>query len=142
MTPTTPPNGSETMRLFFPTSPFVSTLGVEIIDLGEGTARLRMPFRDTNTTVGPMVHGGAIGACVDLGVMAAAWSGTAPAPEQPRGVTVSMSVNFVAPAIDDDVDIVATRLRKGRRLSHCAVEIRTRSDDRLVATGSGVYQIG
>ncbi|WOC13569.1 PaaI family thioesterase [Gordonia sp. MP11Mi] len=134
--------GTETMRALFPTSPFISTLGVRIIDLGEGTAHLRMPFRDANTTVGPMVHGGAISACVDLGIMAAAWAGDGPVPEQLRGVTVSMSVNFIAPAMNDDIDIVATRLRRGRRLSHCAVEIRTRTDDQLVATGAGVYQVG
>ncbi len=73
--PATPANGSETMRSFFPGSPFIRTLGVEIVDLGEGTARLRMPFAEANTTIGPMVHGGAIAACVDLGIMAAAWAG-------------------------------------------------------------------
>ena len=137
-----PSTGSETMRLFFPGSPFIATLGVQIVSLGEGTAHLRMPFSDTNTTVGTMVHGGAISACVDLGIMAAAWSGEAPPPEHLRGVTVSMSVNFVEPVADEDIEVVATRLRKGRRLSHCAVEIRARSSDRLVATGTGVYQAG
>ncbi len=63
-------------------------------------------------------------------------------PEQLRGVTVSMSVNFIAPAMNDDIAIIGTRLRRGRKLSHCSVEIRTCTDDRLVATGSGVYQVG
>ncbi|AUH68558.1 MULTISPECIES: PaaI family thioesterase [Gordonia] len=137
-----PATGSDAMRAFFPTSPFIDTLGVELIDIGEGTAHLRLPFAESNTTVGPMVHGGAIGACVDLGIMAAAWAGDDPVPEKLRGVTVSMSVSFIAPAMNDDIEIVATRLRKGRRLNHCAVEIRTRADDGLVATGSGVYQTG
>lgn len=137
-----PTTGSDAMRMFFPGSPFIGTLGVEVIDLGEGSARLRMPFVDANTTIGPMVHGGAIAACIDLGIMAAAWAGEGPVPEQLRGVTVSMSVNFIAPAMNDDIEIIGTRLRRGRKLSHCSVEIRTRSDDQLVATGSGVYQVG
>ena len=139
--PDGPTTGSETMLSFFPTSPFIQTLGVELVDIEEGRAHLRLPFATTNTTIGPMVHGGAIGACVDLGIMAAAWSGDA-VPEQLRGVTVSMSVNFVAPAMNEDVEVFATRLRKGRKLSHCSVELRTRRSDQLVATGSGVYQVG
>jgi len=89
-----------------------------------------------------MVHGGALSACVDLGVMAAAWAGDGPVPEQLRGVTVAMTVNFIAPAMGEDVEIVATRERKGRKLCHCSVQLRTRDSDQLVATGSGVYQVG
>ena len=136
-----PATGSEAMRAFFPQSPFIGVLGAELIDIEEGRAHLRLPFAEANTTVGPMVHGGAISACVDLGIMAAAWSGEQ-LPENLRGVTVSMSVNFVAPAMNDDIEIHGTRLRKGRKLSHCSVEIRTRTSGDLVATGSGVYQVG
>ena len=136
-----PTTGSDTMRAFFPTSPFIDTLGVELVAIDDGSAHLRLPFAHTNTTIGPMVHGGAIAACVDLGIMAAAWSGDE-VPEQLRGVTVAMTVNFVAPARNDDVEVVATRQRKGRKLSHCSVEIRTRDSDQLVATGTGVYQVG
>lgn len=140
-TDVTPTTGSDTMRAFFPTSPFVTTLGVELVDIGEGRAHLRLPFAEANTTVGPMVHGGALAACVDLGIMAASWGG-AEVPAQLRGVTVSMTVNFVAPAAGEDVEIFATRQRKGRKLAHCTVELRTRNSETLVATGSGVYQVG
>jgi acyl-coenzyme A thioesterase PaaI-like protein len=44
-----------------------------------------------------MVHGGAIATLADLTVMAAAWCG-AHAPESLRGVTVSMVLDYLAPA--------------------------------------------
>ncbi|MFT3661808.1 MAG: PaaI family thioesterase [Gordonia sp. (in: high G+C Gram-positive bacteria)] len=141
MSDTVPTTGSQAMRAFFPQSPFIDTLGVRLIEIDEGRAHLRLPFTEANTTVGPMVHGGAISACVDLGIMAAAWGGDT-LPENMRGVTVSMSVNFIAPAMNDDLEIHGTRLRRGRKLSHCHVEIRSRASGALVATGAGVYQVG
>lgn len=139
--PDTATTGSDAMRAFFPQSPFINTLGVVLVEISDGRAHLRLPFAEANTTIGPMVHGGAIGACVDLGIMAAAWSGDT-AYESLRGVTVSMSINFLAPAMGEDIEIIGTRDRQGKRLNHCSVEIRTRQSDQLVATGSGVYQVG
>src|SRR5581483_315920 len=59
--------------------------------------RLRLPWDPSNTTLGDMVHGGAIATLADLTVMAAAWCG-ADAPESLRGVTVSMALEYLAPA--------------------------------------------
>jgi uncharacterized protein (TIGR00369 family) len=44
-----------------------------------------------------MVHGGAIATLADLTVMGAAWCG-AQAPESLCGVTVSMALDYLAPA--------------------------------------------
>ena len=49
-----------------------------------------------------MVHGGAIATLADLTIMAAAWCG-ADAPAELRGVTVSMALDFMAPARATDV---------------------------------------
>ncbi|MFD3745366.1 PaaI family thioesterase [Nocardia sp. NPDC058633] len=139
--PPLPRTGSEAMRLFLPQSPFVRYMGIELVDLGEGSARLRMPFREELVTVGDMVHGGALAGCVDIGIMAAAWAG-ARLPEHMRGVTVSMSIDFVQPAHAESIDIVGTRLRAGRHLSTCRVDIVATEDGRLIAAGSGTYKVG
>ncbi|WP_027500503.1 PaaI family thioesterase [Rhodococcus sp. UNC363MFTsu5.1] len=136
-----PTTGSEAMRLFLPHSPFVQHLGIELVDIGDDHARLRMPFRDNLVTVGEMVHGGALAACIDIGIMAAAWAGPR-VPEKLRGVTVSMSVEFLEPAFAEDVDIIGTRVRQGRRLSNCTVDIVTTGGGTLVAKGMGTYQVG
>ncbi|WP_430332925.1 PaaI family thioesterase [Rhodococcus sp. ACT016] len=138
---TAPATGSDAMRLFLPQSPFVQHLGITLVEIAEGQARLRMPFRPELVTVGEMVHGGALGACVDIGIMAAAWAGER-IPDKLRGVTVSMSVEFLEPAQAESVDIVGTRVRQGRRLSTCAVDIVTTDTGRLIAKGLGTYQVG
>jgi acyl-coenzyme A thioesterase PaaI-like protein len=123
---TSPRTGSQAMSLFLPQSPFVQHMGIELIDIDEGRARLRMPFREELVTVGDM---------------AAAWAG-ARLPEQLRGVTVSMSIDFVQPAHAESIDIIGTRLRAGRHLSTCRVDIVATGDERLIAAGSGTYKVG
>ncbi|WP_433566760.1 PaaI family thioesterase [Nocardia sp. CA-151230] len=136
-----PTSGSEAMRLFLPNSPFVRHLGIELIELGDDHARLRMPYRDNLVTIGTMVHGGALAGCVDIGIMAAAWAGPR-IPEKLRGVTVSMSIEFIEAAYAEDLDIIGTRVRQGRRLSTCTVDIATTEGGRLIAKGLGTYQVG
>ena len=60
------------MAQFIPQSPFVAKLGIvaEVLDGDE--VRLRLPWDESNVTVGDMVHGGAIAALADVAVMAAA----------------------------------------------------------------------
>ncbi|RYF61875.1 MAG: PaaI family thioesterase [Comamonadaceae bacterium] len=139
--PRVPTSGSEAMQLFLPNSPFVRHLGIELIEIGDSHARLRMPYRKELVTIGTMVHGGALAGCVDVGVMAAAWAGDR-VPEKLRGVTVSMSIEFIDAAFEEDIDIVGTRLRRGRRLSSCSVDLVTTVGERLVARGMGTYQVG
>lgn len=138
---TAPNTGSEAMTMFLPSSPFVRHMGIELVEISEGSARLRMPFKADLVTVGEMVHGGALAGCIDIGIMAAAWSGER-VPDKLRGVTISMAVEFVEPAQAEGVDIVGTRVRTGRRLSTCSVDIVATGSERLIATGIGTYQMG
>ena len=136
-----PKSGSAAMVTFLPQSPFVQQLGIELIDIDEGAARLRLLYRDELSTVGEMLHGGVIAGCIDIGIMTAAWAGAA-VPEKLRGVTVSMSVQFLEPVYAEGIDIVGTRLHGGRSLKTCRVDIVGTESGRLVATGTGTYKVG
>ena len=136
-----PKSGSAAMVTFLPQSPFVQQLGIELIDIDEGAARLRLSYRDELSTVGEMLHGGVIAGCIDIGIMTAAWAGAA-VPEKLRGVTVSMSVQFLEPVYAEGIDIVCTRLHGGRSLKTCRVDIVGTESGRLVATGTGTYKVG
>ena len=87
-----------------------------------------------------MVHGGAIATLADLTVMAAAWCGAEASPEL-RGVTVSMTVDFMAPARGTDVIGVGRALRRGRSLVNCEAEI-VDPQGRLIAKALAIYKIG
>ena len=106
---------STSSRQFLPQSPFVAKLGLSTDSLCEYEVRLRLPWDASNVTVGDMLHGGAIATLADLTVVAAAWCG-AEAPAELRGVTVSMTVDFMAPARATDVIGVGRALRRGRSL--------------------------
>ncbi|WP_032370016.1 PaaI family thioesterase [Rhodococcoides fascians] len=136
-----PDSGSAAMTMFLPQSPFVQQLGIELVDIDEGTARLRLPYRDELSTVGQMLHGGVIAGCIDIGIMTAAWAGSE-VPQKLRGVTVSMSVQFMEPVYAEGVDIVGTRIHAGRSLNTCRVDIVGTESGRLVATGTGTYKVG
>lgn len=134
-------DGTEIMRLFVPASPFVSLLGVDLEDITDGAATLLVPYRPELTTVGTMMHGGLIAAAADIGVMVAAWAGR-PVPDKLRGVTASLSVNFIAPLMEDGLRVRAHRLSTGRKTSHVRCEMYSQTDDRLVASATGTYQVG
>jgi uncharacterized protein (TIGR00369 family) len=87
-----------------------------------------------------MVHGGAIATLADLTVMTAAWCG-ADAPPELRGVTVSMTLDFMAPARATDVIGVGRVLRRGRSLTNCEAEI-VDPQGRLVAKALATYKVG
>jgi uncharacterized protein (TIGR00369 family) len=136
----TAPTGAEIMAQFIPQSPFVAKLGIvaEVLDGDE--VRLRMPWDPTNVTLGDMVHGGAIAALADVTVMAAAWAGVEAAPSL-RGVTVSMAMQFLAPARATDLIGVGRVLRQGRSLVNCDVDVVT-PDGQLVAKAIATYKVG
>jgi uncharacterized protein (TIGR00369 family) len=135
-----PRDGSELMERFLPQSPFVAKLGVEVEQLGDGVARLRLPWDPANVTVGEMVHGGALAALVDIVAMAAAWSGAA-LPEQLRGVTTSLAVQFLAPAQARDVIATGSVLHRGRSLVHLEVDLED-ADGTRIAKAVATYKVG
>ena len=140
--PSSPPaaNGRDVIAQFLPQSPFVAKLGIVADQLGDDEVRLRLPWDPSNVTVGDMVHGGAIATLADLTVMAAAWCGAA-APPELRGVTVSMTLDFMAPARATDVIGVGRVLRRGRSLTNCEAEILD-AQGTLVAKALATYKVG
>lgn len=139
-TPSAPPSGRDVIAQFLPQSPFVAKLGIVADQLNDDEVRLRLPWDPSNVTLGDMVHGGAIATLADLTVMAAAWCGRE-APPEFRGVTVSMALDFMAPARATDVIGVGRVLRRGRSLTNCEAEI-VDPEGRLIAKALATYKVG
>ncbi|ORB76296.1 PaaI family thioesterase [Mycobacterium scrofulaceum] len=134
------PSGRDVIAQFLPQSPLVAKLGIVADRLDEREVRLRLPWDPSNVTIGDMIHGGAIATLADVTVMAAAWCG-AQAPPELRGVTISMALDFMAPARATDVIGVGRVLRRGRSLVNCEAEILD-GQGRLVAKALATYKIG
>lgn len=133
-------SGRDVIAQFLPESPFVVKLGIVADRLEEDEVRLRLPWDPSNVTIGDMVHGGAIATLADLTVMAAAWCG-AQAPPELRGVTVSLTLDFMASARATDVIGVGRVLRRGRSLVNCEAEI-VDPQGTLVAKALATYKVG
>jgi uncharacterized protein (TIGR00369 family) len=131
---------ADIMRAFIPASPFAKELGIELVDLRPDHAELRLPYAPRLTTMGDVVHGGAIAALLDTAGMAAAWSDDF-VPERMAGSTVSMTVAFAAAAVASDLTAHASVVRRRRTLCFCEVTI-TDAAGEVVAHGSMVHRYG
>ncbi|GAB5901539.1 MULTISPECIES: PaaI family thioesterase [Mycolicibacterium] len=132
--------GADVMAQFIPQSPFVARLGIVPEHLDGPEVRVRLPWDPDNTTLADMVHGGAIAALADVTVMAAAWA-EAPVPDSLRGVTVSMSVQYLAPARSTDLIGVGRVLHRGKSLVNVDVDVVTPAGD-AVAKAIATYKVG
>jgi uncharacterized protein (TIGR00369 family) len=134
------PAGAELMREFLAHSPYVGHLGMRLEAIPPDAARITMPFRPELATAGDVVHGGAITSLVDTAAMAAAWS-IVEIGQAPRGSTVGLTVDFVAPARGAELTADATVRRRGRQLCFCDVDVAD-EHGRLVARGLVTYKLG
>jgi uncharacterized protein (TIGR00369 family) len=132
--------GAEVMAQFIPSSPFVAKLAIVAEKLEADEVRLRLPWDPSNVTIGDMVHGGAIASLADVAVMAAAWAG-ADVPDSLRGVTTSMSMQFLAAARSCDLIAIGRVLRRGKTLVNCDVDVVT-PEGEAVAKAIATYKVG
>ena len=126
------PTRREVVTQFIPSSPLVGRLGIEVAALGTDSAELRLPFDPQNATMGDVVHGGAISALIDTAGMAAAWCNDDEAGA--GGGTISLAVDFAAPARGTDLLARADVVRRGGRICFCEVTV-TGGDGAVVAKG-------
>lgn len=110
-------------------APFVALLGLQLLAIGEGTARMRMPYRHEITNGTSAIHGGAIVALCDSAFYLALASIYG---HEQQTTTAALSCNFLAPAIPPhDLIAEAEVLKAGRRIVYG--EVRVTGGDRLVA---------
>ena len=131
------PTRREVVAEFIPNSPLAKHLGIRIERLDEpDAAELVLPFAAHNITIGEVVHGGAISALADTAIMAASWSSDEEAGA--GGSTISLSIDFAAPAAKTDLRARAEVYRRGRTC-FCTVTV-TADEGTVVASGLGTYR--
>jgi uncharacterized protein (TIGR00369 family) len=133
-------SGADIIGQFLPTSPYVGHLGIQLTTMQPGVAQLSLPFTDALVTTGTIVHGGAIASLIDTAAAVAAWS-NAEVPTKVRGVTVNLTVTYLAAASKEDLQAVARVLRRGRNLVYLDVEVSSPSGS-AIAKGLVTYKLG
>lgn len=122
---------------FIPQSPMNALLGIRVIDIGDDRAELLLPYRPELTTLADVSHGGAIATLLDVVGAAAAWADDS-RPDQVVGSTVSLTINYLAPARGTDITGVGTVTRRGRSL--CFVDVTAATGGTIVATGQLIHR--
>ena len=120
-------------------SPFGVQLGVQVERVVPDEVVVKLPYSERLTTVGDIVHGGAIASLIDIAATAAAWSG-AKIEDNPRGTTVALTVNYLSAARGQDLTAVARVVRRGRAITVCEVKVDQR--DSQVAQALVTYKLG
>lgn len=120
-------------------SPLARRLGMVAAGIEPDVVRVRMPFHADNTTLGDLVHGGAIAALVDVTATAVAWA-TPDLPASPQGTTIGFTVNFVSGARGCDLVAEGRIVRRGRQITVCDVAV-TDPDGGTVARALVTYKL-
>jgi uncharacterized protein (TIGR00369 family) len=112
-------------------------VGVEVEEIKQDYARMRLPYRPEFRQPAGVVHGGVLATMIDTVVVPAIGSGY----DEPRALfTIDLTLRFLAPVIDDDMIAEGWVVQRGRSIVFCDAEVHSASGT-LAATGSLVYKV-
>ncbi len=109
-------------------SPFHGSMGIEILDVGEGTIELGLEASDRHANLAGALHGGVLATLADTATGLAVRSALPPGA---RHVTVNLDVQFLAPGSTGSIVAGGRVVRLGRRLAFAEAEIRDGSGTTL-----------
>jgi acyl-CoA thioesterase len=118
--------------------PFVKLMGMKLLSSGNGKSAMQCTIRAVLRNSAGTLHGGVMGALVDMSVATALRSIM---PLSSRMTTVEYKVNFLKPVSDGVVTAYGTILRMGATIAAGSTEIQN-GDGEVVAFGSATYHIG
>ena len=125
------------MERWLEDSPFARALGVRLEALVPGCARLLLPFAESNTNPGQVLHGGVAASLAALGaqVVTRATLGPDAGPWHTAGIQVS----YLAAARAQDVVAESRLLREGKELCFVAIDVGT-DDGKPIAHASALVR--
>ena len=115
--------------------PYAHLLGIELDEVGNGTATLGFEVRKKLTQNHGVVHGGAIASLIDSATAFAIISLLAP---REKVTTVDLTISYLRPLTNGRVTAVAKVVRSGRRLFVVSADVLD-SDGKLAATALSTY---
>jgi len=117
------------------TVPFAKLLGIELDDIGSGSATLGLKIRKELKQNNGVVHGGAIASLIDTATAFAILSFLEPTE---KVTTVNLTISYLRPLTVGRITAVARVLRAGRRLIVVSAEVFDK-DGKLASTALSTY---
>lgn len=112
-------------------------LGLQVEELRQDYARMRLPYRPEFRQPAGVIHGGVIASMIDSVVVPAIGSGY----DEPRQLfTIDVQIRFLAPIVDDDIVAEGWITQRGRQIVFCDAEVRSGAGG-IAATGTLTYKV-
>jgi len=118
--------------------PFVGQLGVSVLSIGDGEARLRLPFRDDCLRPGGTISGPVLMGLADLAMYAAVLSRIGVVE---NALTVTLNITFLRRPAPANVIAHAQLFKVGKRLAMGEVALYREGDHDMVAHVTSTYSI-
>ena len=118
---------------------FGQFIGAKVDHVEDGFCRLRLPYKPELSRGDDLIHGGVIATLIDKAGTAAAWS-FSDIPDNARGATVGLTVNFLQGAQSCDLIAEGTVVRRGGTITVADVEVKDDAGD-LIAKGPVTYKL-
>ncbi|WP_141592691.1 PaaI family thioesterase [Myxococcus sp. AB056] len=115
---------------YFEKDAFARELGVELLEVGPGRARVRLPTPSGRKNGLGTVHGAVIFALADIAFATACNS------HGQTAIGVQANIAYLAPAGDGPIEARATELSRGRKLATYEVRVLD-AEERLLASFQG-----
>ena len=129
----------QAIKGIFPTTPFMSFLGIRFDRYEPDDVVVRLPFSEQLTNDGEVYHGGVIATMLDTTGAAAAWSNH-DFNKGARASTVSMTVQYLGAAKQSDLVCHARAVKRGRELIFTEITASD-ADGNVVAHALQTYRI-
>ncbi|WP_298186105.1 PaaI family thioesterase [uncultured Pseudomonas sp.] len=115
-------------------SAFSRLLGLNILQVGGGEARVRLTLTDELRNLHGKLHGGALFSLIDTAMGQASHS---LGDGGPSSVTLECKINYIRPVAEGNVLCHAKVLHAGRRTQ--VVEAEVWQEDKLIAKAQGTF---
>lgn len=118
--------------------PYYQLLGMQVVEIGAGYARIRLPATPKLHQPWGFVHGGAVSSMIDA---AGGIALTSLLNLDERAVTVELKVNYLAAVRDGELIGEGRVVHRGSRIAVVDVEVHGGAE-KLVAKALGTFVIG
>lgn len=122
--------------------PFNKYLGIQLVEIKEGYAKLRVPFKEelVGNPIAKALHGGLIATVMDTAGGAAGM--TTLNSIEDRISTIDMRVDYLRPGQAKDLIVEGKITRSGNRIVATAMNAYHAGEkENLIAEGRGVYNV-
>jgi acyl-CoA thioesterase len=125
----------EKAREVFSKVPFIRLIGMELADLKDGEATVKLKMRDELRQPHGLLHGGATASVIDT---AMAFAVVTKLSKEEKASTVDLNVYYLRPVKDGEITCTAKIVKAGKRLLTVSAEVFN-DEGKLIATSLSTY---